>query len=370
VSPNRVAPIVAVVGVCLAMGAVGVLETRHVATAHGTRFLWGPVVHAVMPRWLYLAATLPAVLMLSHHMPLVPVRWSTASVHLTLFLVIAMGEAALIAWVMADGNPAIALVFSWGARWTRALYNALPLTLALYSAVTLAAWGMAEARERQHRTLRASQLQAQLQTARLATLRAQLQPHFLYNTLNGIAALVADVQPQRAVAAIEQLAELLQASLRDDDAQQVPIAEEVGLAARYLALQQMRFGDRLSFTTQVDVDAAHALVPVFLLQPVVENAVVHSLESGAATVHVALRASSTAHGIELQVENDGAPLRGMTTAGHGVGLAATRARLETAYGASATLHLETQPAGGALVRFVIPHPGQPAERPARLALVS
>jgi hypothetical protein len=128
-------------------------------------------------------------------------------------------------------------------RLTRSWYNTMPTVLTTYAAVLFAARGMAEARERQKRTLRASQLEAQLQTARFAALRAQLQPHFLYNTLNAIAALVADVRPAQAVAAIEQLSELLHASLHDDGREEIRIEEEVMLVERYLALQRMRKTD-------------------------------------------------------------------------------------------------------------------------------
>ena len=128
-------------------------------------------------------------------------------------------------------------MFGMIPRLTRSWYNTTPTMVSMYAGVLIAAWGMMESRERQRRTLRAAQLETQLQSARLAALRAQLQPHFLYNTLNGIAALVSDVQPARAVAAIEQLGELLHASLRDDGRDEITVAEEVALAERYLALQ-------------------------------------------------------------------------------------------------------------------------------------
>src|SRR4029078_5645973 len=177
-------------------------------------------------------------------------------------------------------SPQISHLFGLIPRLTRSWYNTMPIVVSTYAAVLIAAWGMAEAVERQRRTLRASQLEAQLQSARLAALRAQLQPHFLYNTLNGIAALVADVQPARAVAAIEQLSELLHASLRDDGREEITVEEEVMLAERYLALQRMRFGERLQYDWHVGAGVADCLVPVLVPQPIVENAVVHSLDAG------------------------------------------------------------------------------------------
>jgi sensor histidine kinase YesM len=226
----------------------------------------------------------------------------------------------------------------------------------MYVAVLLSAWGIAEARERQRRTLRASQLEAQLQTARLASLRAQLQPHFLYNTLQGIAALVADVRPERAVAAIDQLGELLHASLGDDGREEITVAEEIALADRYLALQAMRFGDRLRYTLDVSPGVADALTPVLLLQPIVENAVVHGMDSGQESLTVAIVAAEHGEDLELRVENDGHALagEGHRPGGHGVGLAATRERLATVYGARATLTLFPRDGGGVIVRIVMP----------------
>ena len=168
--------------------------------------------------------------------------------------------------------------------------------------------GYAESRERQRRTVRGLQLESQLQSARLAALRAQLQPHFLYNTLNGIAALVADAQPVHAVAAIERLGELLHASLREDGREEVTVTEEVALAERYLALQGMRFGDRLRYDWAVAPEAAEALVPVLLLQPIVENAVVHGLDAGIEALTVQITAAASADRVTLTVENDGAAL--------------------------------------------------------------
>jgi sensor histidine kinase YesM len=227
--------------------------------------------------------------------------------------------------------------------------------MSMYAGVLIAAWGMAEARERQRRTLRASQLEGQLQSARLAALRAQLQPHFLYNTLNGIAALVADVQPARAVAAIEQLGELLHASLREDGREEVTVGEEVRLAEQYLSLQRMRFGDRLQYEVTVTPESRNCLVPVLLLQPIVENAVTHGLEAGQDRLTVHIDARLGRDGVELTVENDGPELtREKRRKGHGVGLAATQARLLTAYGDHASLVLKPRDGGGARVRVCLP----------------
>lgn len=354
----------AVVFTCLALGGVSALEMHHMAITHGEAIGWSTVLVATMPRWVLLAVTLPLVLHLgviaapSHPGPRLGSR--VVLLHIALFAAISVPHAIVTAWSSTLANPAY-LLFPWSARVVRAWYGTMPTVVALYAAVLVATWGIAESRERQRRTLRASQLETQLQAARLEALRAKLQPHFLYNTLNGIAALVAGVQPQRAVAAIEALGELLHAALRDDGRGEVAVHEELALAGRYLALQQMRFGARLQYTIDVSPSVADLAVPVLLLQPLVENAVVHGLEAGAERLHVAVTARRAHGGVELLVENDGTSPRSgpreagvNSTDGSGVGLAATSARLATAYGDRASLRLLPREGGGASVRILIP----------------
>ena len=347
--------VLAVVCGCLALGGVGALESRHVSVTHGQPLDWATVLISTMPRWIGLAVAMPLVVRLATVVPLTPLRDKVVALHIALFFAISVLHAALDTWSVGFVTPMVSYVFPLLSRLTRSWYSTMPTVLAIYAAVVFGTWGMAEARERQRRTLRASQLEAQLQTARLAALRAQLQPHFLYNTLNAIAALVADVQPARAVAAIEQLSELLHASLRDDGREEIRIDEEVTLVERYLALQRMRFGERLRYECRVEAEVADCLVPVLLLQPIVENAVLHGLDAGQAALTVTIDVVSRGDGIRIMVENDGATVETTPRAGgHGVGLAATRARLQTIHGDRASLSLAPRDGGGATVRIELP----------------
>jgi len=354
-SPSTILTLAVVCG-CLALGGVGALESRHMSVTHGLPLEWPTVLVSTMPRWIGLAVAMPLVVWLSTSVPLTPVRDKVVALHIALFFAISVLHAALDTWSVGLVTPMVASVFPLVARLTRSWYSMMPTVFAIYAAVMFATWGMAEARERQRRTLRASQLEAQLQSARLATLRAQLQPHFLYNTLNAIAALVGDVQPARAVAAIEQLSELLHASLRDDGREEIRVEEEVVLVKRYLALQRMRFGERLRYECRVAPEVAECLVPVLLLQPIVENAVVHGLDAGEGSLTVSIDVAPMADGVWITVENDGAVVdtSARRAGGHGVGLAATRARLQTIHGDRASLSLVPRPGGGAIVRVEIP----------------
>ena len=344
----------ALVCACLALGAVSALESRHMSVAHGRPMPWSLVLLSTTPRWLLLSATLPFALHLATRPSLWSLRAPVVLMHTGLFLAISIAHAALSAWSMGLTSP-ISLFFPWSARLLRSWYGGMPIMVSMYGAVLAAAWALNEVRERERRSLRASQLEAQLQAARLEALRAKLQPHFLYNTLHGIAALVADMEPARAVTAIEQLSELLHAALRDDAREVVPVREEIELAERYLALQQMRFGDRLHYEVVVAPEVADYPVPVLLLQPLVENAVVHGLDAGQERLCITILAAPLGEALELRVENDGAALESASrAAGHGVGLAATRARLATAYGERAALHLLPRTGGGATVRLILP----------------
>ena len=366
-SPSPIAT-AAVVCVCLVLGGISALEARHVSVTHGFPLDWPTVIASTTPRWILLAAVLPFVLYLGVRFPLVPPRRSIVAMHIVLFLAVSVAHALADAWAVTFAVPQVVHMFSMIPRLTRSWYNTMPTMVSMYAGVLIAAWGMTEARERQRRTLRASQLETQLQSARLAALRAQLQPHFLYNTLNGIAALVSDVQPARAVAAIEQLGELLHASLREDGRDEITVAEEVALADRYLALQRMRFGDRLRYEWHVAPDVADCLVPVLLLQPIVENAVVHGMDAGQELLVVRVDAAPADLGVELTVENSSTGNRESGIGGAerndspfaipdsrpGIGIAATRARLMTAYGDNASLTLLPRKGGGVTVRIVIP----------------
>lgn len=352
---GRAALVVAIT--CLVLGGIAALDVRLVSVTHGQGLSWSVVLWTSMPRWIVLAATLPLALAIGLDESLAVHRTRVVILHVALYIAISLLQSLASAWATGFTSPIVYLI-PWTARIVRALYNTTPTMLSLYVAVVIAGWGMREARERERRTLRASQLETQLQAARLEALRAKLQPHFLYNTLNGIAALIADLQPTRAVAAIENLSELLHVSLRDDARETIALDEEMDLTSRYLALQRMRFGDRVHCELRLAPEVRSVLVPVLLLQPIIENAVVHGLEAGVERLHILVHASVASEGVELVVENDGTSLdrQGAPTAvgGHGLGLATTRARLRTMYGDRASLHMVSRAGGGVRVRIVLP----------------
>jgi signal transduction histidine kinase len=215
--------------------------------------------------------------------------------------------------------------------------------------------GVAYARLYAREQQEAAELRAQLTHAQLDRLKAQLQPHFLFNTLNSIAVLLHD-DPQRAGAMLLRLSEMLRAVVTSTNEQFVPLSRELTFVQQYLDIQQMRFGDRLQVTMDIAADAERELVPHFLIQPLVENAVQHGISptEGGGTVFVGARRRDA----ELHIEVTDTPRvvgePGAHSAGIGVGLSNTRERLARLYGDSARLTISAVDAAGTRVEVCLP----------------
>jgi hypothetical protein len=195
--------------------------------------------------------------------------------------------------------------------------------------------------------------------AQLRALRYQLQPHFLFNTLNAISTLVLDNQPRVATQMIAKLGDLLRSTLDAPDTHQVSLAEEIAVAEEYLAIEEVRFGARLSVSFKIAPKAREAQVPRFLLQPLVENAIRQGVSKRREGGQIAIRASALDGDLRIEVENEGIQTIGMdapdlTDQGRGLGLANTRARLDQLYGSAATLNTRTRENGNFEVSISIP----------------
>jgi len=205
----------------------------------------------------------------------------------------------------------------------------------------------------QDRALRASQLEARLAQAQLQVLRMQLQPHFLFNTLHTISALMhRDVK--RADSMIAALSDLLRMSLRSIGVQETELREEIDFLQRYLEIMSLRFGDRLTVTLDIDSEVLDARVPTLVLQPLVENALRHGFGDGMRAGHVRLTVAPAGDMLRCEVVDNG---RGIPPGGprEGVGISNTRARLRHLYGERFSLELIANPGGGARVSLAIPY---------------
>jgi signal transduction histidine kinase len=228
-------------------------------------------------------------------------------------------------------------------------------SIATFWAVALAISAADYHRLYRNRELRAAQLESALATAQLQTLQAQLQPHFLFNTLNAIASLIPD-DPPAAEEMVEALSELLRAALSEARHLEIPLEREMELLDQYVRIQTFRFQDRLRVRVNVGPALGSVLVPPLLLQPLLENAIRHAVaprESGGS-----LAVSVEAHDVRLRltVADDGPGFVNDPADGEppGIGLANTRARLDRLYGQDATIAIGNHPTGGGVVNITLP----------------
>jgi two-component system LytT family sensor kinase len=204
------------------------------------------------------------------------------------------------------------------------------------------------------RELRAARLEGALARAQLRALQAQLQPHFLFNTLNTIASLIPE-DPAAAEELVESLGELLRAALRDGGRDEITLRQEIELLDQYLRIQERRFHDRLRIERVFAPDLGDAMVPPLILQPLVENAIRHGVAARPGGGTVTVRTERSDASLLLTVEDDGPGFRPESDrAPRGVGLANTRARLEQLYGAKAALETGSCAGGGACVAVTLP----------------
>jgi sensor histidine kinase YesM len=215
------------------------------------------------------------------------------------------------------------------------------------------------------RELRSSRLESQLAQAQLEVLRMQLHPHFLFNTLHAVSALLHR-DPDAADEMVAQLSDLLRMTLDNFGLQEVSLREELDFIRRYLEIQQTRFQDRLQVTIDVPADTLDARVPNQALQPIVENAIHHGLEGRTGSGAIEIRARARGAMLQLAVRDDGAGLQtNWRAAQHeGIGLSNTRERLRQLYGPLASLDLSNHPEGGTVVTMLIPQP-RPLTEPVR-----
>src|SRR5687768_7967763 len=304
--------------------------------------------------WLLYAVLTPGVFLLARRFPLARPRLARhAAVHLAFSVLFCFFWAALgtVLRILLDpggldGGATLHFV-SW-------LFITLPFGVAVYLAVVgieHAVRYFAEARERETQVARLSE---QLTGARLAALQAQLNPHFLFNSLNTIAVLVRDGNAAAATRVIDQLSEVLRRTLSDTRTNEVSLGDELELVTQYLAVEQARFSDRLHPALHADPSLLSAAVPRFAIQHLVENAVRHGIARRSDAGRIVVSARRDGDVLEVSVTDDGP---GMPQAAWppGHGLANTRERLHTLYGARASLTVSPAPTGGTIALLGIPY---------------
>jgi LytS/YehU family sensor histidine kinase len=189
----------------------------------------------------------------------------------------------------------------------------------------------------------------------MSALKMQLQPHFLFNTLNAITVLVREQSIARAEEMLGRLGDLLRCVLDEGEAQEVPLHRELDYVRLYLSIEQVRFAERLTVTIDTDPAVLDAAVPHMALQPIVENALRHGIARTSAAGTIRISASAAGESVVIRVIDDGPGFSGADgPEGWGIGVANTRARLAQMYGHAASLTMHDG-APGAVVTMVLPH---------------
>ncbi|CAN5732236.1 hypothetical protein BH09VER1_BH09VER1_39460 [soil metagenome] len=233
-------------------------------------------------------------------------------------------------------------------------FRSMPIGLPLYTTAVLLVGVLRLRRTALEKERQALELERQLSRAKLKTLRSQLQPHFLFNTLNTLASLVHS-DPDKAEDILVNLSTLLRATLETKDRTLIPLRQELSLARDYLAIQQARYGDRLIIKDRIPAEVLSCAVPPLILQPALENAIKHAVDPNPAGATIRLKAQRVGDKLIIDVEDSGAGASSGIRSGHGVGVANIGARLKASFPkASASFNLLPNQHGGITARYEIP----------------
>jgi two-component system LytT family sensor kinase len=236
----------------------------------------------------------------------------------------------------------------------------ISIGLWLYYGFVLFAWsllyvGLKTWREAERQRERALLAEMHAHEARLRALRSQLEPHFLFNTLNAISTLVSEGQNATATAMIAKLSDFLRLTLAHADRPEIPVAEELEFVKRYLEIEQVRFGSRLRSQITATSDSMDALVPALVLQPLVENSVKHGILPREEGGELSIAISRNNGSLCIDITDDGVGARNGVTPRHGIGLQNTAARLAELYGSASTFDYGEATGGGFFARITLPY---------------
>jgi two-component system, LytTR family, sensor kinase len=290
--------------------------------------------------WLAISVIVVSIV---RRVPAIPLQPRKVLVHALAAILLAIVHMTYWAVLTVTIRPFDRMTVTWQASsLPEIFFGRLPLELILYTVVA----GAAHAAEYYSRS---AQLEVSLMQARLHALELQIQPHFLFNTLNAISALVRSDQKKEAVAMIAGLSELLRYMLDHAGQQLVSLEDESRMLQRYLEIQRMRFPDRLTFGIDIGADVRRAAVPAFILQPLAENAVRHGIGQSTEGGVVQVRAVREDQNVRIEIFNSGT----LREPGSGIGVQNTRERLRQLYGERQSFDLAAE-RGGVLASILLP----------------
>ncbi len=305
--------------------------------------------------WYIWAALTPLVVWLARRLPVTAGNWPrSVAVHVLLGAVVSAVELGLFL-VAASGYNELFMgrdLPSYGDRYLTLIGRWLPIQMLIYSLIVTAVTAIEHGRRARERDVRAATLEAELARTQVHALQAQIQPHFLFNTLNTISMAVRQARNDAAVRMMAHLSGVLRRSMEATARPETTLGRELRFIEDYLRIEQYRLEDRLRTRWEVDEELLDARVPTMLLQPLVENAVRHGIAEQAEGGEIVIHARRMDGTVDLRVEDTGVGLDPETEPG--IGLENVRRRLEAQYGEGASLSLEPRIGGGTVARIILP----------------
>src|SRR5579862_3291394 len=342
-------------------GGIGLFDasqTVFVMRAEGMHHYWTRLFFTIFLSWLPWMLATPIVLRLMRRYP--PTQWrrfSTWGTHLAACAAIGVVFAAWLAlweswlnpWAITPGPD------PFRQLWLHKFYGGMLSYIILYGLILLVGHILDSREQLARQQTETARLNEQLSKAQLNALRRQIEPHFLFNTLNAIAGLVREKRNDAAVSTIAELSDFLRRVVQDSDRQQVALGEELKFAEKYLDIQKVRFAERLQFRIDVPEDLFRAQVPSLILQPMVENAVKHGIAKRVQGGRIEIGASRSHKTLTLRIYNDGPRLPSRWNESRsGVGMSNAQTRLKSLYGSDFELQLRNQEPDGVEVSLCLP----------------
>ena len=316
---------------------------------------WSALALWQVPTWLVFAPATYVVLWMGRRFPFTARNWlRIGPLHLLVATLIAVIHSLFGVWITRLAGPV-----AWQQLPIDSLFGYIFLShyhfaILIYGAILGVGFGLEYYRKFRERELLASQLQAQLAHAQLQALKMQLHPHFLFNTLNAISVCVRKGSSEQAITMLAGLSDLLRIALENSTTQEVSLRQELDFLDRYLALQQIRFQDRLRVQMDVAPETLDAQVPNLILQPLVENAIRHGIAPHSSAGSIQIRSQLDASCLRVEILDDGPGFSTSEPPVEGVGISNTRKRLVRLYGDAGRLTLSNGNENGALVVLEIP----------------
>jgi two-component system LytT family sensor kinase len=339
----------------------GIWTLLGVNTAHQLYFLsrgsthpisWGYAFAHQLSYSYFWALQTPIILWLAQRLPIRPRIWLwTAPLHLVASVMFSFPPRIFQQVWLATFRFVPRLTLDWMTRFGS--FGLIDYGIVFYWAILLFAHVQEYSKQHHGAQLKASQLETDLTKAQLEALRLQLNPHFLFNSLNTIAELIHE-NPKAADRMMTGLGELLRTCLKGSNTQEVPLREEIDFIQRYLEIEQIRFDERLTVTFAIAPETLDAMIPNLLLQPLVENAIKHGVSLRDPPSAVRIESNFCDGHLKLRVSDNGNGQEASAVSKVGTGLTNTRTRLARLYGADTEFTARNQQAGGFEAIVVIP----------------